>query len=77
MSYFKFEDLPDEVILLTFSYLEISDLIHCSHVSKRIRAISHDESLWQSINLYWKVYNIFLKLQKSLLVFKDLSKLSK
>ena len=54
MSTFQFEDLPDEVILLTLSFLEIKDLISCGHVSKRIRNISQDESMWQSMNLYSK-----------------------
>ena len=48
------EDLPDELVLKSLSYLEIPDLIRCGQVSKRIRAISQDESLWQKINLYMK-----------------------
>ena len=47
-----FEDLPDEVILRVFINLDIKNLIRCGHVSKRIRAISQDESLWLKINLY-------------------------
>ena len=48
------EDLPNEVILKVFSYLEIVDIIRCGQVSKRIRAISHDNAntMWQKINLY-------------------------
>ena len=45
-------DLPDEVLLKILSLLEIKDLIKCGKISKRIKAISHDESLWQKINLY-------------------------
>ena len=45
------EDLPDEVILKLFSYLDTADLIRCGHLSKRLRAISSDESLWQKMNL--------------------------
>ena len=45
-------DVPDEVILRVFSNLEIKDFIRCGQVSKRIRAISQDQSLWLRINLY-------------------------
>ena len=48
------EDLPDEVILKLFSYLDNADLIRSGHLSKRLRAISSDESLWQKINLFEK-----------------------
>ena len=51
MSNLQLEDLPDEIILRVLSYLEIKNLIHCGHLSKRIRIISHDESLWRAINL--------------------------
>ena len=49
------EDLPDEVILKLFSYLDTADLIRCGHLSKRLRAISSDESLWQKMNLFKKI----------------------
>ena len=52
MSNLPFEDLPDEVILKIMSFLEIKDLIRCGCVSKRLRKIGNDESLWQAINLY-------------------------
>ena len=39
------QDLPDEIILKVINYLEIEDLTRCGRVSKRIRKISHDESL--------------------------------
>ena len=45
-------DVPDEVILRVFSNLEIKDFIRCGQVSKRIRAISQDQSLWLRIDLY-------------------------
>ena len=48
------ENLPDEVILKVLSFITIRDLIQCGQVSKRIRIISHDETLWQKINLYNK-----------------------
>ena len=45
---FKLEDLPDEVILKVFSYLEnTTDRIRSGHLSQRLRAISSDKSLWQ------------------------------
>ena len=45
-------DVPDEVILRVFGNLEIKDFIRCGQVSKRIRAISQDQSLWLRIDLY-------------------------
>ena len=54
--------LPDEVILNIFAYLDIIDLIHCGHVSKRFREISQDETL-QKLNLDEReVPSNFLKL---------------
>jgi len=49
----KLEDLPDEVILKIFSFLDIKDILRCSQMSKRIRSISNDPSLWQKLNLSW------------------------
>ena len=44
-----------------FSYLgfnrrsnRVTDLIHCGQVSKRIRSICHDKSLWQKVYVYDK-----------------------
>ena len=52
------DDLPDEVLLKIFANLakpsSLKDLIRSSHVSKRIRRVCLDESLWQKINLYKK-----------------------
>ena len=50
-----FDDLPDEVQLKIFKFLETKDLIRCAQVSKRTRRICHDESLWEKVNLYEKV----------------------
>ena len=52
MSTLQLEDLPNELILKVFGYLKIKELIHCGQLSKRIREISHDETLWQAMNLY-------------------------
>ena len=41
------QDLPNEIILKVINYLEIEDIFRCGRVSKRIRKISHDESLWK------------------------------
>ena len=54
MSSFLFELLPDEIILKVFSTLDYISLIHCGQLSKRIRKISHDDSLWESMKIYDK-----------------------
>ena len=57
------EDLPNEVLLKVFSFMDIKDLICFGGLSKRIRGICHDSSLWQKVNLNWKqVPAQFLKL---------------
>ena len=52
MTTLQFEDLPDEIILKVLSFLEIKDLLRCGQISKRIRTVSHDECLWEKINLF-------------------------
>ena len=52
LSFFYFEDLPDEIILLIVSFLDIKGVLQCGQVSKRLRAISDDQSLWLKLNLY-------------------------
>ena len=47
----SFQDLPLELILKILSYSEIKALITCGQVSKRIRKISHDNSLWMTVSL--------------------------
>ena len=47
----SFEDLPDEMILKVIYFIKMKDLIKFGHVSKRMRAISSDKSLWQKMNL--------------------------
>ena len=44
------EELPNEVILKTFVYLNKMDLGRCARVSKRFQAISQNEVLWQRVN---------------------------
>jgi len=51
----NFQDLPDEIILKLFSYFEPKDLISSLQVSKRLRKISHDNSLWQNVFLALKI----------------------
>ena len=51
LSSLQFQDLPNEMILQVLKNLDIEDLLRCGLVSKRIRTISRDESLWEKINL--------------------------
>ena len=48
------EELPDEILMEILTNLEVKDLINCGLVSKKIRAISQIESLWQKMNLFCK-----------------------
>ena len=52
LSYVQLEDLPDEVILKICSFMDIREILKCAQVSKRIQAISKDESLWLKLNFY-------------------------
>ena len=47
----SFLDLPDELILKVLSYTETADVLKCGQVSKRIRTISNDNSLFQTVDL--------------------------
>ena len=49
------QDLPDELILKIFGYSETKDLITYGQVSKRMRRISHDGTLWVTVNLVKKI----------------------
>ena len=51
----NFQDLPDELVLKLLSYSETKDLISCGQVSKRIRRISLDHTLWVTVNLVNKI----------------------
>ena len=46
-----FQDLPDEIILKVIYFLNIKDLVKFGRVSKRMRKIRSDKSVWQKINL--------------------------
>ena len=46
--------LPNEILFKIFANLSVRDLGHCSQVSRRLRQISRDDSMWQKINVYDK-----------------------
>ena len=52
LSFFHLEGLPDEILLNVFSLLDIEGVFLCGQVSKRLRAISNDQSLWSKLNLF-------------------------
>ena len=49
------DDLPNELILHIVSFLNLKEIIKCGQVSKRIRSICSDETIWQKVNLYNKI----------------------
>ena len=51
----NFQDLPDELALKILGYSETKDLIAYGQVSKRIRKISRDSTLWVTANLTKKI----------------------
>ena len=42
-------ELPDEILLKLFSYLQPKDLGRCLQVCKRFNQIAKDESIWKNI----------------------------
>ena len=50
-SSFQLENLPDEILLKIFSYIDFQELLQCGQVSKRIRTICSDKSFWEDIFL--------------------------
>ena len=50
-------DLPVEVLLNVFIFLELPDLNRCGQVSKRLRSISLVQSLWQTVILLNDTWN--------------------
>ena len=51
----NFQDLPDELVLKILGYSETKHLITYGQVSKRIRRISLDCTLWVTVNLVKKI----------------------
>ena len=49
------DDLPNELVLHVVSFLNLKEIIKCGQVSKRIRSICSDETMWQAVNLYNKI----------------------
>ena len=45
------EDLPYEIILKILESVNIKDLFRCMAVNKRLRALAHDQSLWNIMHL--------------------------
>ena len=51
----QLENLPNEVIIHVFRFLEIVDLLKCEQVSKRFKDLSNNEYLWpKTFNLCFK-----------------------
>ena len=48
----QLDELPDEVILKIVGFLDLKELLLCGQVSKRLRAIANDETLWLKLNLW-------------------------
>ena len=55
MNQIKLFDLPDEILLKILSNLDFANIIKYGQVCQRIRAISHDTRLLQTINLSGKI----------------------
>ena len=47
-----FERLPNEILLEVVDYLHIGDLLRCGQTCRKIRAVVHDESLWNKVNFF-------------------------
>ena len=45
------QDFPDEIILKVIKYLDINELVKFGEVSKRMRGIGSDQTLWQKMNI--------------------------
>ena len=46
-----FSDMPDEILLRIFRYLDLKHLLRYAQLSKRINPICHDKLLWQKVDL--------------------------
>lgn len=42
----QWSDLPDDCVQLILSHLETRDLARCSRLSKSMRKLANDDSLW-------------------------------
>ena len=51
----NFQDLSEELILKILSYSKTKALLNCGQVSKSIRRITHDRSLWVTVILDTKI----------------------
>ena len=51
----EFQNLPNELLLKVLSYSDPKEIISSGLVSKRLRTISQDYSLWQSVDLSKKI----------------------
>ena len=49
MSSSPFDELPNEIILKIFSFLSFKSLGNCNQVSRRMKTISEDTSLWEKV----------------------------
>ena len=54
LSFFPLEDLPNEILLIVFTFFDIKGVLQCGQVSKRLRKISNDKRLWLKLNLFGK-----------------------
>ena len=56
VNYSQLENLPIEILLKIFVFInpKIKELLLFGQVSRRIRSIAHDHSLWQNVNLFPK-----------------------
>ena len=54
VNYSHLENLPNEILLKIVNYMNpnIKELLSFGHVSRRIRSVAHDQSLWQNVNLF-------------------------
>ena len=74
------EDMPNEVLLKIFSYLDTEEILKCAQTSKRMNEICKDKSLWQrqKVSLEnhiidYKIINQFFLLNEKPPIFLNLS----
>ena len=53
LNFSQLENLPNEILMKILNYMnpKIKELLLFGHVSRRIRWVSHDQSLWQNLTL--------------------------